>query len=125
MQTDTIGRECYRRKEGVYTYKDAVVIPPLWMIDDCVTFALCGPKAIKMNSMINTKLAMKKLQLSESKCCNIHVGSQQKCSCDLKVGETKMKNDTSFKYLGDHISSTLNNKNFLEVKNWVQPKLRI
>ena len=93
VQTDTVGRYSYlNNKKYTFVYKNSVFIPPLWMIDDCITFALCGYKSIMMNELINSNIAMKKLQLSEDKCKNIHMGIKYDSCCDLKVRDSKHKN---------------------------------
>ena len=91
IQTDTVARYCYRNdKYAVYVYKDSVHIPPLWMIDDCITFAHCGYDSIKLNAIINSHMAMKKLQLSEDKCQNIHVGKGAKDNSSLRINSKSL-----------------------------------
>ena len=109
VQTDSIAKDCYTQKRGIFIYKECVFIPPLWMIDDCITFSICGQKSLIMNEIINTKIAMKKLQLSQDKCINMHCGkNEQKCP-DLKVDEMTMKKSKEVKYVGDWLSSSMNN----------------
>ena len=90
IQTDTVARYCYRNdKYAVYVYKDSVHIPPLWMIDDCITFARCGYDSIKLNAIINSHMAMKKLQ--------------------LRINSKSLRNEKETKYLGHWITSSLSN----------------
>ena len=56
LTTDSIGRYCYMYQTGIFMYKNCVQVPPIWMIDDCMTFAKCGVDSIKLNQLINTKL---------------------------------------------------------------------
>merc|ERR1712105_149349 len=53
---------------------------------------------------------MKKLKLNEGKCKKIHFGKENILCPDLNVHSHKMKTSDSEKYLGDLISSSLNNK---------------
>ena len=83
-------------KYAVYVYKDSVHIPPLWMIDDCITFAHCGYNSIKLNAIINSHMAMKKPQLSEDKCQNIHVGKGAKDNCSLRINSKSLRANLVF-----------------------------
>ena len=56
VQLDTLGRDCYERQEGLYLYNGCVSVPPLEMIDDLASFAICGPQSI-----VNAKIESKKL----------------------------------------------------------------
>ena len=63
VQTDSIAKYCYCYKKGIFYYKNVVFVPPIWMIDDCVTFAICGEKSIVLNEIINSKIEMKSYSL--------------------------------------------------------------
>ena len=67
-QVDEIGKECLENNKYNYKYKGEVNIPPLIMIDDLITVSECGLQTTMMNSYINTKTAMKKLQFGTEKC---------------------------------------------------------
>ena len=57
------------------------MVPPLAMIDDIISFASCGPKSVIINTIINSKIEMKKMELGAKKCHNIHVGpNSESCS---------------------------------------------
>jgi hypothetical protein len=43
------------------------------MIDDVIGLSACGDDSIELNSIINAKIEMKKLRLSEEKCYKIHI----------------------------------------------------
>ena len=49
---------------------------------------------------------MKKLTLSDKKCSRIHIGKQKNECKDIKVHESKMKNSSQEKYLGDFIDKS-------------------
>ena len=86
-----------------------VDIPPLSFIDDIIGISECGQKAIEMNSFINSKIEMKRLIFSDSKCYQIHVGKENSFCPELQVHGEKMEKISSEKYLGDILSSE--NKN--------------
>ena len=52
---------------------------------------------------------MKKLQLSQEKCINMHCGKNEQKYPDLKVDEMTMKKSKEVKYVGDWLSSSMNN----------------
>jgi hypothetical protein len=54
-----------------------VPIPALGVVDDLITVSESGYKSAKMNSFINAKTAIKKLQFGPDKCHVIHVGRNQ------------------------------------------------
>ena len=59
-----------------YKYKDEVEIPALGFVDDIISVSESGYKTTRMNSFINTQLAMKKLRLEAKKCFVMHVGNE-------------------------------------------------
>ena len=135
---DDIGKECIENNKYIYKYKGEVNIPPLIMIDDLITVSECGPKTTMINSYINTKTAIKKLQFGTKKCQKIHVGKmreEHKCQPlyvdnwkekdepnsdfkeirvgDIFDGEERMEETEQQKYLGDIVSQDGRNiKNF-------------
>ena len=112
VQLDTLGRDCYERQEGLYLYNDCISVPPLQMIDDLASFSTCSPQSIITNAIINGKIEAKKLELSKTKCVNIHIGEHQSYCEGLKAHENSMKKKTHETYLGDIIcSSGTNNRN--------------
>ena len=62
VQVDTISKECLEESKFLYSYKNKVLVPPLSMIDDLACVAESGVSAVEMNSYINTKTLIKKLQ---------------------------------------------------------------
>ena len=126
---DGIGKECLENNKYTYKYKEKVEIPPLIMIDDLIAISECGPKTALMNSFINTKTAIKKLQFGTEKCTKIHVGktrAEHKCQAlhvekwsekavedsetkeikveDIFEGEDIIEEKENQKYLGDILS---------------------
>ena len=87
VQLDTLGRDCYERQEGLYNYKECVAVPPLMMIDDLAAFALCGTDSVKLNAIINAKIACKKLEFGPSKCFKMHIGKEITSCTELKVNK--------------------------------------
>ena len=74
LQVDTIGKECLQDAKHLYYYKDKVPIPPLGLVDDLFTISTCGFKTNMMNTFINSKTGMKRLQFGTSKCIKLHIG---------------------------------------------------
>ena len=72
----------------LYKYKNTVNVPPLQMVDDVITASKCGNQVVKTNSLVNTFVKLKKLELSSSKCSRIHVG-KSKCKYCPKISVNK------------------------------------
>ena len=68
VQMDTIGREALRSGFGVLKYKSTIDVPSLAMIYDVMGMSPCGDESIQLNAIINSKMEIKKLRLSEDKC---------------------------------------------------------
>ena len=119
MQLDTLGRDCYERQEGLYSYKECVAVPPLMMIDDLAAFSVCGKDSIISNAIINAKIASKKLEFGPAKCFNMHVGKETKSCSKLKVNNNSTMTVKSHEtYLGEIIcTSGSNNKNIQNKRN--------
>ena len=141
VQVDSFGKECLEKDKLLYSYKGSVGVPPLAMVDDLVCISECGIKSVLMNAFINAKTNMKKLQFGVTKCHKMHIGAKRSYCPELKVdnwdvklvdsietgekfiedefiGEYKMDESESEKYLGDYISNRgSNEKNIEERKN--------
>ena len=110
------------------------------MVDDILTISESGYKTSRMNSYINAKIAMKKLQLGPKKCSVLHTGKghenielfvdgwEIKSVKDVETGENsrqdifegsiEMSHLGSDKYLGQTISADGRNTNNIEkIKN--------
>ena len=137
VQVDRIAKECIEEKKFLFSYKKSVEIPPLSMVDDLACIAESGVKSVEMNSFINTKTLLKKLQFGAEKCHQMcvcvkeHITPQlhisnwkaEKCETSSKIkdvylGETEMKRANESKYLGDLISiDGKNQKNIMDRKS--------
>ena len=119
VQLDTLGRDCYMRKEGLYIYKKCVAVPPLMMIDDLAAFSVCGTDSIKSNAIINAKIACKKLEFGPSKCFNMHIGKEIQSCTKLKVNDkSTMAVKSHETYLGEVIcTSGSNDRNIQNKRN--------
>ena len=107
IQIDTLGRDCMKNNQGLFKYKSVLSIPPLALIDDCLGFSTCSSDAVLMNSILNSKIAAKKLRLSSEKCRHLHISKKQsKCYNNLKAGSQSMKKAEECSYLGDILSVT-------------------
>ena len=91
VQIDGIGRESLNPDLEPYKYKDKVEIPALGMIDDILTISESGYKTARINSFINAKIAIKKLQLGPKKCSVLHTGKGH-ANIELYVDGWAMKN---------------------------------
>ena len=130
VSVDTLGKECLQDDKHLYLYKDQVKIPMLAMVDDILSISECGYKTSMVNSYINTKTSLKKLQFGIKKCFKMHIGKshdEEVCpdleldGWEVKVvteidtkevvmedeyaGLHKMEEVSHDKYLGDIISS--------------------
>ena len=114
VQIDTLGRDCYERREGLFTYNDCVSIPPLSMCDDIASFALCGVDSVVTNAIVNAMIESKKLEFGHTKCYNIHIGNSENLCSDLKVHGNIMRKKCSETYLGDIICN--NGRNDLNIE---------
>ena len=68
VQIDTFGKECLTEEKYLYYYKGHIGIPPLAMVDDLTSVSSCGIKSVMMNSYLNAKSQVKKLQFGSDKC---------------------------------------------------------
>ena len=99
-----LGRMAYKRGKPLLTYKDTVHIPALGMIDDIATVSKCGIDTVIANSVTNTFIESKRLQLGEKKSHRIHIGRKNNECADLKIHGNKMHDSRSETYVGDIIT---------------------
>ena len=101
---------------------------PLAMVDDLLGIAKCGEHSVDLNTTINSRIKIKKLQFhtpdanGKSKCHTIHIGKNTTKCPMLKVHGHQMEKVSSDTYLGDGISSDRKNKLNIETrvaKGWV------
>ena len=90
---DSFGKECLEEDKYLYSYKDSVKIPILSMVDDALLVSECGYKSAILNTFINTKTNMKKLQYGTAKCFKMHVGGKciEEVCPDLFIDGWKLK----------------------------------
>ena len=91
MSVDTLGKECLTKKKNLYTYKGKVGVPPLAMVDDLVCPAVCGTDSVLVNSFINAKTNVKKLQFGVKKCHQLLVGRKNPLCPTLKIDNWELK----------------------------------
>ena len=87
---DSIGKECLEENKLLYNYKGNVKIPPLAMVDDIVAVSECGMDTVDINSYLNTKTNLKKLQFGAKKCYKMHVGCDKNFCPDLTIDKWKL-----------------------------------
>ena len=99
---------------GAVPIQWCVSVPPLELIDDLASFAICGPQSIVTNAIVNAKIESKKLMFGPTKCFNIHLG-RDKTSCEgLKVHEENINEKEYETYLGDIICAKGSNQKNIE-----------
>ena len=91
VQVDTIGKECIEEKKNLYQYKEKVAIPPLGMVDDIISVSKCGINSLLMNSFLNSKTNIKKLQFGTQN-HNLHIGKSDHLCPDLYIDSWKVEN---------------------------------
>ena len=110
VQVDTLGKECMEENKFLYTYKEIVKVPALSMVDDLACVAQSGSDAVELNSFINTKTSLKKLQFGVDKCHQMHIGNKEHLTPDLFVDNWEIKkvcetetgvNNLADEYTGD------------------------
>ena len=105
IQMDTLGKECIEHGECLFKYKECVDIPPLAMIDDILAVSECSVETVKMNAILQSKVAHKNLELGPDKCFKLHVGKESECCPMLKIDEEVMLSSCKEKYLGDILTT--------------------
>ena len=107
VQIDTLGKETLHRGGHIYKYKECLPIPSLSFVDDILGIAHCGSDSLKLNSIIQSKMSTKKLELGQDKCFQMHIGTKSPQLCPkLNIQNEQMKTTSSEKYLGDIINNT-------------------
>ena len=77
------------------------------MTNDYLAFGLCSTDAVKVNAILNSKIASKKLRLSAKKCHHLHIAKKEtKCYNNPRAGELNMKKSEECSYLGDTLSES-------------------
>ena len=113
VQQDTLGKEVLSENSSVYTpykYLGIVDIPPLNMMDDCLSITECGNETLLMNAIINAKIETKKLRLSSDKCFLLHIEKRRSnvssnCNVNVFVHSSIMKRVSKATYMGDILNS--------------------
>ena len=78
-----MGKECLERGKYLYKYRGEVDIPPLAMIDDIAAISNCGLDSVMVNSYLNSKTNLKKLQFGVAKCNKLHVGVKKRAALNF------------------------------------------
>ena len=81
VQIDSWGKEYLNRAKGMYKYKECLPVPPLSFVDDIIAVGHCGSDSIKLNVIVESKMATQKLELGYDKCFQIHVGNNNRKFC--------------------------------------------
>ena len=133
VQVETISKECIEEEKFLFSYKQVDI--PLSMIDDLACIADTGRKTVEINSYINAKTSIKKLQFGVDKCYQIHVGGKEHTTPQLYIdkweenkidgkmtdtctGKVLMERREAEVYLGDILSRDgKNTRNIAARKN--------
>ena len=99
-----LGSSAYKRGKPLLTYKDTVQIPAMGMIDDIATVSKCGIDTVMSNSVTNSFVESKRLELGPKKSHRLHFGKKKKECLNLKVHDKQMANTNKEKYVGDVIT---------------------
>ena len=92
VQIDTLGKECLNRGGNMFKYKECLPFPNLSFVDDILAIGKCGSDSVKLNAIIQSKMATKKLEMGHDKCFQIHVGSNSSKLCPkLTIHGEEMK----------------------------------
>ena len=91
VQVDTFGKECVQENKFLYTYKEKVKVPALSMVDDLACVAESGLDSVELNSFINTKTNLKKLQFGVEKCHQLHIGGKDHLTPNLHIDNWEIK----------------------------------
>ena len=86
-------------------------------MDDILSVTECGPSSVKMNAYVQSKVDTKKLELSDTKCVKMHIGSKINLCPTLKIHEQEMKISEKEKYLGDVITSDARMEENIKMRN--------
>ena len=106
---DKLGRKAYDDPSLLYKYRGEVQVPPLQMVDDIISASKCGTQVVTTNAAVGTFIKSKKLQLSETKCARLHIGTSKCDQCpQILVNNSDIKESHQEKYLGDYINSKAN-----------------
>ena len=68
VQVDTFAKEYIEENKFLYSYKEKVKVPAHSMVDDLACVAQSGLDSVEINSFINAKTNVKKLQFGVDKC---------------------------------------------------------
>ena len=86
-----LGSSAYKSGKPLLTYKDTVEIPALGMIDDIATVNKCGVDAVISNSVTNSFVESKRLELGSNKSHRLHFEKKKKECLNLKMHDKQMK----------------------------------
>ena len=104
-QLSKLCNKCFMEGK-VYLYADKVPIPPLAMVDDVVSAAICNSvEALENNITTDEFIKSKKLesQVGEGKCQWVHSGCNP-CLSSYKANGSELSQSLMYKYLGDTVS---------------------
>ena len=120
---DQIGKYALQNCD-LFKYRNVARILPLAMVDDLLAIGSCGVQSNSINTAINTKIELKKLEFhtptesGKGKCQFMHIGKANKFCLGMKVHGKEVEQVKETLYLGDIIRD--DGKNSSNVKNRVR-----
>ena len=96
LMIDGFGKQSLHPQLEPYKYKNSVEIPLLGLVDDILSISEMGHKTVRMNSFINGKTSVKRLQFGAPKCFLMNIGKSipKHKNIDLYVDGWKMEEVT-------------------------------
>ena len=122
---DTLSEEFITDHDEKFEVNDNFSIGSLEWIDDVASCTTGLKNQKRVLSIVDDFARRNKLEWGESKCEVMQIGRKTKVPEEWELGEKERKNTTSYKYLGDTITSDNKNKRNLEIKeNRVESTIR-
>ena len=109
-----LGSSAYKSGKPLLTYKDTVEIPALGMIDDIATVNKCGVDAVISNSVTNSFVESKRLELGSNKSHRLHFEKKKKECLNLKMHDKQMNSSNKENYVGDIVTEDGKNNENIE-----------
>ena len=75
---DGISRNCIKKTDLTYVYRNKVNIPPLLMVDDMLVISECGSPTNQMSAFLNSEGGFRNLRYGIDKCFKIHIGKDKR-----------------------------------------------
>ena len=115
-QMDVLSEKCINEYDEKFKISDNLSIGCLEFVDDALTCTSGKSNQETILKKVDEFAVMNKLEWGEAKCQVMQVGRKTAVPETWKLGDKNIKNTTSYKYLGDMISSDGKNKLLLQAR---------